>query len=140
MGIGARPPKPPRPRLIPHTKRAQVVSDSRGIRRAIHVRGLEDTAPLTSLCCQRPAHRVFAERIEFDIDILDEECQFHLNDASMELSGSDPMGQVSGGKIQLRAMVVKMDPYGNIPNHLEIELRGIYNVQPGTPVRDQWLL
>jgi hypothetical protein len=83
-------------------------------------------------------------RIEFDIDILDEECQIHINSASTELSGSDPMGQVSGGKIELRAVMVKMDPYGNIPNHLEIELHKIYDVpdevRPETPMRDQWLL
>ncbi|KAF4627528.1 hypothetical protein G7Y89_g10626 [Cudoniella acicularis] len=85
-------------------------------------------------------------RIEFDTfpNFREQDSRIQINDVSVELSGSDSMGQVSGGIIELRAVFVEMDPYGNIPNHFDIRLRKIYDVpnevKPEIPTRDQWFL
>jgi hypothetical protein len=83
-------------------------------------------------------------RIEFDTVFHDLGSVVDIISASTTLSGKDPLGQVSGGTIELRAVVVKMDLNGYIPKHLEIRLQKIYDVpgeiRPETPPRDQWLL
>lgn len=84
-------------------------------------------------------------RIEFgDLLTNDNDSQITIDSVEIELSGSDPMGQVSGGRIGLRAVVIKLDRNGNIPSHLELKLRKVYDVpgevRPDTLMQDQWLL
>jgi len=67
-------------------------------------------------------------RIEYVPDLAENEPKVYINSTEIQHAGSDPMGQVSGGSIHLRTMVIKMDPYGNIPGHLEIKLHKIYDV------------
>ncbi|PVH79651.1 HET-domain-containing protein [Cadophora sp. DSE1049] len=75
---------------------------------------------------------------------VNDEAKIRIESVNMELAGSDPMGQVSGGTIRMRGVVVKMDAYGNIPKRLGIKLRKCYDVpgevRPENPARDQYLL
>jgi hypothetical protein len=81
-------------------------------------------------------------RIQFPNVLYKSKVRIHS--ARTQLSGTDPMGEVSSGGIQMRAVVVKMDPYGNIANYLEIQLSNFYDIPdevvPEKPPRDQWLL
>ncbi|KAK0117877.1 hypothetical protein ONS95_012196 [Cadophora gregata] len=75
---------------------------------------------------------------------IHDEVKILIESVNMELSGRDPMGQVSGGTMKVRGVVVKMDAYGNIPKRLGIKLRTCYDVpgevRPEIPARDQYLL
>jgi hypothetical protein len=83
-------------------------------------------------------------RIHFDTHLEGSMSLVDIKSASTILSGQDPMGQVSSGIIELTGVVVKMNLNGYIPEHLQIQLRKIYDVpgeiRPESPVRDQWLL
>jgi hypothetical protein len=80
-------------------------------------------------------------KIEFEIELLDVSKNIvRVDDAFIELSTLDPMGQVSGGRIELRSIIQQIDPYGNIPNRSEVKVHKIYDVPgevaAGDPVRN----
>ncbi|KAL2062766.1 hypothetical protein VTL71DRAFT_5838 [Oculimacula yallundae] len=70
--------------------------------------------------------------------------KIQIQSVNIELKGSDPMGQVLSGTIEVRGIISKMDSYGNIPDWFGIKLRKCYDVpgevRPEIPARDQCLL
>jgi hypothetical protein len=82
-------------------------------------------------------------KIYFPADVLGRS-KVRIKSTQTRLSGTDPMGQVSSGSIELKAILIRMDRYGNLTDHLEVQLTKIYDVPgeviPETHQRDQWFL